>query len=544
MLGVERSGRTLGTKFGDSMQRKSNKSEFFALFIFLSVLTLLLTNGFAPRIHAQGGEVDLYPKIEPIGEVLSKILDEYVEDADLDRVVEGAIFGMMGALGGHNSYIPVEALTEMREDTRGEFEGIGVSIREEGRQVVVYMPIDGAPAAQAGILAGDIIVAVDDVSTESMWDEGGDNPAFKIVNAVADRIRGQRGTTVKITISREEGGVRSNLDFVVNRAKVPLESIKEARVLPGGIGYIRIRDFKDNTAKDMRKHLNEFKDEGITSFVLDLRWNPGGLLSASQEVCDLFLPKKSLVTYTKGRARADGTENPENMELYTENSPVFPVDLPMVVLVNSDTASSAEIVTGALQFHKRALIIGEKTFGKGSVQTIIPLRRPKDTALRLTTALYYTPADVTIDHQGIFPDISVPMERGDVSALINQMYRSYENDPSKRNAQNHGSASGNSVSPTDPADEAQEETLLEQVKEYYGEDVANILRDRVSLKERDEKTVEDLPLLRAVEILSESSDWAELIKKYHRDVSETQIAASSDAPASDELRDDQAILEP
>lgn len=509
------------------MQRKSSRSEFFALFTFLAVLVLLLTNGFAPRIHAQGDEVDLYPRIEPIGEVLSKILNEYVEDADLDQVVEGAIFGMMGALGGHNSYIPVEVLTEMREDTRGEFEGIGVSIREEGKEVVIYMPIEGAPAAEAGLLAGDVIYAVDDETTASMWEANEDNPAFKIVNAVADRIRGERGTSVKITVSRSIGGTLQNMDFMVKRAKVPLESIKEARILPGDIGYIRIRDFKDNTAKDMRKRIVEFKEEGMKAFVLDLRWNPGGLLSASREVCDLFLPKKSLVTYTKGRPRSDGSDNPENMELYTDHTPVLPLDFPMAVLVNGDTASSAEIVTGALQFHKRAIVIGEKTFGKGSVQTIIPLKRPKDTALRLTTALYYTPADVTIDHQGILPDVEVVMDRGDVNALINQMFRSYEKDPSKRNKQNHGTASGNQVTEVNREDEDKEEALLAQVAAYYGEDVSNILRERVSLKERDEKTVEDLPLLRAVELIQESSDWPATFKKYHRDVSETQIAAST-----------------
>ncbi len=508
------------------MQRKSSRSEFFALFTFLAVLVLLLTNGFAPRIHAQGDEVDLYPRIEPIGEVLSKILNEYVEDADLDQVVEGAIFGMMGALGGHNSYIPVEVLTEMREDTRGEFEGIGVSIREEGKEVVIYMPIEGAPAAEAGLLAGDVIYAVDDETTASMWEANEDNPAFKIVNAVADRIRGERGTSVKITVSRSIGGTLQNMDFMVKRAKVPLESIKEARILPGDIGYIRIRDFKDNTAKDMRKRIVEFKEEGMKAFVLDLRWNPGGLLSASREVCDLFLPKKSLVTYTKGRPRSDGSDNPENMELYTDHTPVLPLDFPMAVLVNGDTASSAEIVTGALQFHKRAIVIGEKTFGKGSVQTIIPLKRPKDTALRLTTALYYTPADVTIDHQGILPDVEVVMDRGDVNALINQMFRSYEKDPSKRNKQNHGTASGNVVTEVNREDEDKEEALLAEVAAYYGEDVSNILRERVSLKERDEKTVEDLPLLRAVELIQESSDWPATFKKYHRDVSETQMAAS------------------
>lgn len=512
------------------MQNRSSKKEFFALLTFLAVLTLLLTNGFAPRIYAQGGEKDIYPQVEPLGEVLVKILDEYVREADLDRVVEGAIFGMMGALGGHNSYIPAQALTEMREDTKGEFEGIGISIKEENRQVVIFTPIEGAPAATAGLLPGDIIVAVDGVTTEEMWKEAETDPTFKIMNEVADRIRGQRGTEVKITVSRvaADGSGTEQLDFMVKRDKVPLESIREARVLPNGVGYIRLRDFKENTAADIKKHLLEFKKEGMTSFVLDLRWNPGGLLNASAEVCDLFLPKKSLVTYTKGRDRADGSANMDNMELYTQHDPVLPLELPMVVLVNGETASSAEIVTGALQFHKRALIIGEKTFGKGSVQTIIPLKRPAQTALRLTTALYYTPADVTIDHQGILPDIEVKMPEEDVRALINQLYRSFEKDHTQKNLQNHGTVTGHAVSPVDEAAVAEEEALLSQVAAFYGEDVAKTLRESANLKERAEKTVEDLPLLKAVEVIQESGDWKATLEKYHKDVKETQVAASED----------------
>lgn len=511
------------------MDKKNSKVEFFSLLAFLAALTLLLTNAFTPRIHAQGGEVDIYPQVEPIGEVLTKILGEYVREPDLDRVVEGAIFGMMSALGGHNSYIPAEALSEMREDTRGEFEGIGISIREDEGQVVVFMPIEGAPAAEAGLEPGDVIVAVDGVTTEEMWEEAEGNPAFRIVNAVADRIRGKRGTEVKVTVSRSGAleGEGQTHEFTVKRDKVPLESIREARVLPGGIGYIRVKDFKDNTARDMREHLNAFKQEGMKALVLDLRWNPGGLLSASQEVCDLFLPKNSLVTYTKGRERADGGDNAQNMELYTEHNPVLPDSFPMIVLVNGETASSSEIVTGALQFHERALVVGEKTFGKGSVQTIIPLKRPAQSALRLTTALYYTPSDVTIDHQGILPDVEVAMSESEERALINQLFRSYEDDHTKRNLQNHGSVTGHTVTTDDPEAIKEEEALLKEIAAYYGEDVAATLRESISLKERSEKTVEDKPLLRAVEILQEPGDWTTTFKSYHRDVAETQVAAGS-----------------
>mgnify|MGYP000844974038 FL=1 len=437
------------------MSKKNYRSEFFAIVLFLGAMTLLLTNGFVARIAAQDGQVDVYQAVEPVGVVLETILSQYVRDTNLDRVVQGALIGMMSSLDRHSSFITAEELTAMREDTKGEFEGIGVSIRlDDNKNIVVFKPVPDSPAETAGIRPFDIIVKIDDISTEGMS-----------LSDAADKIRGQRGTTVKLTIRRKnEFGEEEEHEFNVKRAKVPLESIVESRMIDGDIGYVRISDFKDNTSRDLRKTLRNFMDAGMKGFILDLRWNPGGLLSASQEVCELFLPRNSLVTYTRGRTSEEGKPAKDDMRLHTEGRPVIPLQLPMIVLVNGQTASSAEIVTGALQYHKRAIVVGQKTFGKGSVQTIIPLERPKMTALRLTTALYYTPADVSIDHQGILPDVEVVMSADEERTLLSQMYRSYESDPSKINEQNHGAVTGDKVSDAPHEPSEAERQLLEEIR--------------------------------------------------------------------------------
>lgn len=467
------------------MEKKGHKFEFFSLAIFLAGVVLVLSNGFAARLGAPSGP-DVYQEIAPIGDVMAIIQDEYVRDTDVKKTVEGALIGIMESLDRHSSFITADDLKAMQEDTKGEFEGIGVSIKlGDNGEVVVFTPITGSPAHEAGLRPFDIITKIDDISTEGMS-----------LGDAADKIRGPRGTQVKLTISRKvEGKDEPEIkDFFVKRDKVPLESVKEARLLDGGIGYARVSDFKENTAADLKVKLQEFLSQGMKAFVLDLRWNPGGLLNASKEVCQLFLPKNSLVVYTKGRVQEDGSPNTQDMKLYTERDPVLPKGFPIVILVNDQTASSSEIVTGAMQFYQHALILGEKTFGKGSVQTIIPLQKPENTALRLTTALYYTPADVTIDHQGILPDVPLEMTIEQERALAEQMYKSYESDPEKVNAQNHGAVTGA------PAADG---------------------------------LVEDLQLAKAVEILKEDSVWDNLINKYHKDVHETQVAADENTANED-----------
>ena len=467
------------------MRRRNSRAEFVALVTFLIGATLILTNGFSSRIFAQDDPIDVFEHLNPIGEVLGELLNSYVYDPDLDKAVEGALIGIMQSLDRNSSYIPPEGFQSMREDTEGEFEGIGVHIRfDDASHVIVFQPVPDAPAVKAGLRAGDYIVEVDGVRTTSIVERT--RSQSEALSEVSSRIKGPRGTSVQLQISRAipETDEREELAFTVERGRIPLQSVVEARVLEGGIGYIRISDFKKNTADDLRRHLKDFEKEGMKSLILDLRWNPGGLLNASREMCELFLPKGSLVVSTRGRQKAEG-KYLDAMELYTEKHPVMPLEMPLILLVNQRSASSSEIVVGALQYHKRALIVGEKTFGKGSVQTIIPLSRPAGSALRLTTALYYTPAEVMIDTVGIRPDVEAAMEFEDQVALQQQMMRSFLDDPDLRNRQDHGLVTGNT----------------------------------------DEEATQDTVLQRAVEILSEGAAFENLIERYHLDVHETQVAA-------------------
>lgn len=468
------------------MRKNTSKSEFVALLCFVATGILIVTNGFLGRVVAQTEPgVDVYSKIEPIGEVLDRILEEYYTTPDVDKVVEGALQGMLVSLDKHSSYISPEELKAMTEETEGEFEGIGVSIRqEEDGSIIIFQPIPDSPAAKAGLKPFDRLVKIDGVSTEGM--DRAD---------AAKLIRGPRGTTVVLMVERGWQGEDAKPETIlvpVKRGTIPLESVREARLLDKGVGYIRISDFNKHTAEEIAKRVQAFLPQGMTSLILDLRWNPGGLLSASKEVSELFLPKNSLVTYTEGRKHGN-VKSDADVTLFTEKPPVLPETFPIVLLVNQDTASSSEIVTGALQFWSRALVIGTNTYGKGSVQTIIPLHRPENSALRLTTALYYTPAKVTIHNHGIKPDIEVPMDIEAQNALGKQMLASYETDPSMVHRQNHGGVTGDEVK---------------------------------------EGTVEDIQLKKAVEIIQEDPVFANLLQKYHKDVQETQVANDTKAQES------------
>jgi len=467
------------------MIKRDSKTDFFVTLGFVICLILLLSNGFVARLAALENDVDVYRELEPIGTVLDIVLREYVTPVELNTVVEGALVGIMGSLDRNSAFVTAAEFEALREETKGEFDGIGVSIKQDDEgKIIVFMPLMSSPASEAGIRPNDIIAAIDGTSTEGMD-----------TTEAAQMIRGRRGTFVTLTIIRNsdedapEDAQPETFDVQVKRARIPLESVKESQMLGNNVGYVRISSFSDTTARDMEESIRGLLNQGMEAFVLDLRWNSGGLLSASKEVCELFLPQGALVTYTKGRGSEDDAPGKDDMRLVTNKKPTLPENIPMAILANSETASSAEIVTGALQFHQRAIIIGEKTFGKGSVQTVIPLSQPPNTALRLTTALYYTPADVTIDHQGILPDVAIPMTREQEIALARQMYLSFESNPDNQYRQNHGSMT--------PGYEVTEET------------------------------VEDLPLARAIEIFSETGDWREILRKYHRDVRETQVAAET-----------------
>jgi carboxyl-terminal processing protease len=471
----------------------NTKSHFLTLALFITVVVLFLTNGFAGRISAQG--TDVYDEVEPIAEVLTEILSNYYKEPDMQVVVEGALIGMLRNLDPHSSFITSAQLTQVKEDTEGEFEGIGIRIEhDKDGNLSVFQPIASSPAAREGVHAGDLIVKIDGVSTAGMSLEG-----------AAELIRGPRGTLVTLTLYRRypDSDRQAELkELRIKRDKIPLESILEARLFPGQIGYIRISDFKKNTAAEIAGEIKDLNKQGMKGLILDLRWNPGGLLRSAKQVSELFLRERTLVTYTRGREVSAGNYN-ENMTLYTESRPLLPEEFPLVILTSDSTASSSEIVTGALQYWKRAIIVGETTFGKGSVQTIIPLRRPDNSAIRLTTALYYTPAEVTIDKVGIKPDIELNLTLEEEIALRRQMFASYHDEGGDRDTQNHGTVSG-------------------------------------GVADEGEILVEDVQLAKALEILQESTVFADLIEKYHRDTDETQVAAAHDrdngtAAESDEV---------
>jgi len=460
---------------------RNSRSQFYALFVFMSVFVLLLSNGFV-AVFAQDDDVDVAEALAPMANVFDEIMTLYVNDPDVDKVVEGALEGMMNKLDEHSSYISSDAFAQIQEDTEGEFEGIGVSIQlDDSERIKVIQPIAGSPAFKEGVLGGDLIVEIDGVSTKDMS-----------IDDAAKRIRGARGTTVEITNWRqlEEGADGHFERFKIKRGRIPLESVLETRVLRGDIGYIRLGDFKKTSASDLQEHIEQLEKDGAESLILDLRWNPGGLLTAAREVSELFLEKGSLVTYTKGRSSAAGGSD-EELVLHTERRPVVPESFPVLILTNQFTASSSEIVTGALQFYKRAIVVGMGTYGKGSVQTIIPLQRPLGSALRLTTALYYTPARVTINKRGILPDVSVDVPLEDVGGLFGQL-RDSSLDPELKDRHNHGLASGDGLD-----DDG----------------------------EPDPEVINDVQLERAMDILEEDSMFENLIKKYHKSTEETQVAS-------------------
>ncbi len=471
---------------------RDSRSQFLALLVFMLAVVLVLGNGFAARIFAQGQETDVFQQIQPIGNVLDEVLTSYVREPDTDKLVEGAIRGMMNSLDDHSSYLPKEAFDRMQEETDGEFDGIGIVIGLNDDKIVsVFQVIEGAPAAKAGMLPGDIILSINDISTDGM-----------AIDEARDHIRGPNGTPVHLTVLRRYDDPKREADILeidVVRGKVPFWSVAEHRMLPGdgGIGYIRVTDFKKTTADEIAEKLEGLKKEGMKALIIDLRSNPGGLLTASKEAAELFLPKGTLVTYTKGRNGAE-KELAENLRLTTERKPILPESLPIVLLVNDLTASSAEIVTGALQYWERALVVGMKTYGKGSVQTIIPLARPEGSAIRLTTALYYTPAEVTIDKEGILPDVEVLMSKDEWRALQIKI-----------------------VKETMAVPPDLEERLMNSGGESDGPKVTP-------------ENVVDTQLERAVQLLREEPVFEKLIAKYHKDTHLTQHAHQEEqTPATD-----------
>ncbi|MFZ6050138.1 S41 family peptidase [Pseudomonas sp. CR3202] len=324
-------------------------------------------------------------ELRTFAEVLDRIKSAYVEPVDDKTLLENAIKGMLSNLDPHSAYLEPEDFQELQESTSGEFGGLGIEVGAEDGFVKVVSPIDDTPASKAGIQPGDLIVKIDGQPTKGI----------SLMEAV-DKMRGKAGSKITLTLVRDGD---QPFDVELTRAAIKVKSVK-SQLLEKGYGYLRITQFQVNTGEEVGKALAKLRKENgsrLSGLVLDLRNNPGGVLQAAVEVSDHFL-RKGLIVYTKGRIA--------NSELRFSADPADASEgVPLVVLINGGSASAAEIVAGALQDHKRGVLMGTDSFGKGSVQTVLPLNN--DRALKLTTALYYTPNGRSIQAQGIVPDIEV-----------------------------------------------------------------------------------------------------------------------------------------
>lgn len=328
-----------------------------------------------------------YEELKSFVEVLTTVRKNYVDEVKTKDLVAGAVKGMISGLDPHSGYLSPEAFKELQVETKGEFGGLGIQIGLKDAILTVIAPIEDTPAYRAGIKAGDKIIKVAGESTKNM----------AITDAVAE-MRGPRGSTIVLTILRE--GWKEPKDFTLARDTIKIKSVKP-KMLEGAIGYIKLTQFQETTADDLAAALKNLKKEGMASLILDLRNDPGGLLNTAVEVTEQFLPPKRLVVYIKGR-------NGEKTEYFTDGGADVYTDMPMVVLINQGSASASEIVAGALKDWNRAILVGTQTFGKGSVQSLIPLS--DGSGLRLTTAKYYTPKGTSIQSVGIAPDITVKLE--------------------------------------------------------------------------------------------------------------------------------------
>lgn len=344
------------------------------------------TAGTQPEKSKENDFSDTYQQLNLFGDVFERVRAQYVDEMTDKELIETAINGMLTSLDPHSAYLNEESFTDMQVKTRGEFGGLGIEVTMENGLVKVVSPIDDTPAYEAGIQAGDYIVQIDDEAVMGLS-----------LSEAVEKMRGKVGTDIDLVIRRE--GVADPIDITITRDVIRIRSVRH-HIEKDSIGYVRITTFNQNTEEALKDAIDEMKTElgnKLTGFVLDLRNNPGGLLDQAIAVSDAFLDKGEIVS-TRGR-------NEEDTKRDNASSGDIADGLPIVVLINGGSASASEIVAGALQDHKRAIILGTQSFGKGSVQTVIPL--PGHGAMRLTTARYYTPSGRSIQAKGIEPDIIV-----------------------------------------------------------------------------------------------------------------------------------------
>ena len=335
-------------------------------------------------------EIDIYKKIDLFGEVLEKINKEYVDEIDQSEGMDSAINGLLQSLDPYSSYMSPETFELMQTETSGEFGGLGIEVSMEAGVVKVITPIDDTPASKAGIKAGDYIVKINNTQVQG-----------KSLSEAVDLMRGLVGSSIELTVRRR--GVKKALTFNIVREIIEVQSVK-SDLLENNIGYIRLTSFNDNSSEQIKKKIEKLKkNENVNSFILDLRNNPGGLLSQAIKISDFFLENGEIVS-TKSRKKS------ENRKWFAKKGDITK-GMTLVVMINYGSASASEIVAGALKDHKRAIILGENSYGKGSVQSIIPLKNKG--AIRLTVAKYYLPSGKSISEVGVKPDIEVNEEGDD-----------------------------------------------------------------------------------------------------------------------------------
>jgi carboxyl-terminal processing protease len=351
---------------------------------FLILLSLISFQG------VSSSENNIYNKIDLFGEVLEKINKEYVDEINQSESMDSAINGLLQSLDPYSAYMSPEIFNEMQTETSGEFGGLGIEVSMESGVVKVISPIDDTPASRAGIKAGDYIVKINDIQVQG-----------KSLSEAVDLMRGPVGSGIELTIRRR--GEKKALTFNIVREVIQIKSVK-ADLLEKNIGYIRLTSFNENSGKQIKKEINNFEEnKNVNAYILDLRNNPGGLLSQAIKISDFFLNDGEIVS-TKSR------KSSENRKWFAKKGDLTNGKT-IVVLINYGSASASEIVAGALKDHKRAILLGENSYGKGSVQSIIPLKN--DGAIRLTVAKYYLPSGKSISEVGVSPDIEVDEETDD-----------------------------------------------------------------------------------------------------------------------------------
>ena len=352
------------------------------------------------QVPATGGGDNAYEEMALFTKVLEQIREHYVDPAKTtyQNLIYGALRGMLESLDSHSQFLDPEMYADMKDDTAGEFGGLGIVISMKDNVLTVVSPMEDTPGFRAGLLSGDKIIEIDNTSTDGLS-----------LSEAVKKLRGPPGTKVVIRILRPK--TQELLTVEVVRAKINVPSVKDVKMLEEGIGYLRIVQFNEPTANALQDALDQLEKEGLQGLIIDLRNNPGGLLTSAIEVSEKFLKRGALIVYTQGR-------NEKPQQTFRVKGRYHYLDFPMVILVNGGSASASEIMAGALQDQQRAILVGEKTFGKGSVQSVLPL--DDGSAIRLTTAKYYTPSKRVINEHGIEPDIVVPMSPEDWQNLLIQ----------------------------------------------------------------------------------------------------------------------------